>query len=469
MNLIYIACDSFLSLRNVRNSNLGYELKKNGYLVKVLVDPFMYQGSVSSNVNDVEIDLLIDFKPGNYKKLGSWISWMNNTRRSFKDHKTYRSKLLYRYYNRKLGRIRVWFLLKIYWVLGLLKTYYIFRYLLINELRKTKEYKDYTSRLKKDKPKLVGGFSPEGYREMVLMQAASDLDIPTLIMIRSRDNLVSKIAFLPKVSKYLFWSEHHRKYFFHLYEEFKNEMTDVVGSPQFSRHLDKNYIFLKSKFFNILNLNINKRLVVFFLENPEVYPHQKDLAKFLARTFSHGELKNKAQLLIRNHPRVFGSNYDPLDGTDYENVMVYPKPSGIPNGKHNEKLVNLILDEEKIHLSTMAHLDLNINIFSTTIIDCAIYDKPIINVCYDHENLDSSISIKRFFKRTDFDVIRETDSTDIVYSSSELIDRINYNIENKNYKSIERKKLVEMEIGSFGEIANEKLINNFISIVDKIK
>ena len=188
---------------------------------------------------------------------------MNDARRSFEDYKTYRSKLLYRYHKRKLGKIRVWFLLKIYWFLGFLKTHYIFRYLVINDLRKTDEYREYISRFKLDRPKLVAGFSPEGYKEMVLMQAAADLGIPSLIMIRSRDNLVSKIAFLPKVSKYLFWSEHHRSYFFHLYKELKNEMTDVVGSPQFSRHLDKNYILLKSEFFDILNLNIKKKLVVF--------------------------------------------------------------------------------------------------------------------------------------------------------------------------------------------------------------
>ena len=83
MNLIYIACDSFLSLRNVRNANLGYELKKNGYSVKVLVDPIMYQGSVSSNVKDVEINLLIDFKPGKYKRLWKWISWRLNFQKNY--------------------------------------------------------------------------------------------------------------------------------------------------------------------------------------------------------------------------------------------------------------------------------------------------------------------------------------------------------------------------------------------------
>ena len=109
---------------------------------------------------------------------------MNDARRSFEDYKTYRSKLLYRYHKRKLGKIRVWFLLKIYWFLGFLKTHYIFRYLVINDLRKTDEYREYISRFKLDRPKLVAGFSPEGYKEMVLMQAAADLGIPTLIMIR---------------------------------------------------------------------------------------------------------------------------------------------------------------------------------------------------------------------------------------------------------------------------------------------
>ena len=348
---------------------------------------------------------------------------------------------------------------------GLIRVYNLFRYLTEIEIRKTKEYNQYLKKLKNENPKIVAGFSPEGYREMVLMQAASDLGIPTLIMIRSRDNLVSKIAFLPKVEQYLFWSDYHKTYFLHLYPELADKIIKVIGSPQFSRHLNEKYRLTIEEFYAQLGLERRKKLVVFFLENPIVYPQQKKLVIAISQLFDEGKLIKNAQLLIRNHPRVFGSDYDPLNGKNYKNVTVYPKPTSVPFGKHDSEIVKHILEDEPMHLATIAYQDLNVNIFSTTIIDSAIFGKPIINICYDQVKLDDSISITRFFKRTDFDIIKEIGATDIVYSLSDLIDRINYNLDNPTSKHSERKKLISLDLGNIDESSNTKLINCFTSIL----
>ena len=44
---------------------------------------------------------------------------------------------------------------------------------------------------------VVVAFSLEGPREMALIEAARKMDLPTVVMIRSRDNLAAKIQHLP--------------------------------------------------------------------------------------------------------------------------------------------------------------------------------------------------------------------------------------------------------------------------------
>ena len=58
---IIIGCDSFLALRNVRNSDLGRRLA--GDKVFVLVDPNQYKGSLAACPAKVELDCLLEFNP----------------------------------------------------------------------------------------------------------------------------------------------------------------------------------------------------------------------------------------------------------------------------------------------------------------------------------------------------------------------------------------------------------------------
>jgi len=396
-----------------------------------------------------------------------WANLMNNSRRSFKDPATYLSKLEYRLAQRRFLKYGIKLQLSVSWIIGLLGLYRLFRILALSQLRKTNEYCQYIDLLKKEKPVLVVGFSPEGNREMPLLQAASDLNIPTMIMIRSRDNLVSKIAFMSKVDEYLVWSDNQKDYLRHLYPELRSSKTSVIGSPQFSHHLDESYRLTRSEFFKKVKLDSDRPLVVFCLENPAVVPHQHNIAIALAEAFKAKKVNHNAQLLIRNHPRAFGSDYDPLKGKIFNNVMVYPKPTPIPLWKHDSDLVRLVLEDEPMHLATMAYQDVNVNIMSTTIIDSAIFDKPIINVGFDlPDDTRANMTVKRFFKRTDYKLIEKIGANDKANSIEELTEMINHYLENPADKKKERAELVNEDVGIIGPDSIHKL---FECLLEKIE
>lgn len=469
MGTVIIGCDSFLALRNVRNAELGTRLRNHGYAVKVFVDPHQIDGSKAANVPDIEIYPLLDFRLTEYQRLKKWLGWMELSRKSFKDPGTFLSKLRYRLASRRVMKYGVLPQFAIGWGLGALGSYRLCCKRALAELRKTPPYAAYLEMLEQENPALVAGFSPEGNREMALLQAAADLGIPTLIMIRSRDNLASKIAFLPKVDEYLVWSEHQKAYFYHLYPELKSCPVSVVGSPQFSRHKDEAFRLCRNEFFERVKLDPDRPLVVFCLENPAVVPHQSNMAVALAKAFEEGRIGHEAQLLIRNHPRAFGSDYDPLTGERFKDVAVYPTPTPIPLGKHDSDLVRWILEDEPMHLATMAYQDVNVNIMSTTIIDSAILDKPVINVAFDiPENVSASVSVKRFFKRSDYKLIEKAGATERANSLDELVGLINACLDNPQQKSKERAFLVEQDIGFSGQQSCNEVLNTILNLASEM-
>lgn len=467
---IFIACDSFLALRNVRNAELGTRLKQSGYTVDVFVDPNQIEGSKAAQVPDINIRPLIDFKPqpDRYWELFKWLQRMEWSRKSYGDPGTFLSKIEARMAARRAMKYFTLPYLGFGWVAGAFGFFNYCRKQATVYLRETEEYQQYVQLLKEEKPEIVIGFSPEGYREMVLMQAATDLDIPSLIMIRSRDNLVSKILFLARATEYLVWSEHQRDYFYKLYPEFKSLPVNVVGSPQFARHLQPAHRLQRDNFFQQLQLDTSRPLVVFCLENPSVVGHQQQMAQALAQVFADGKIDNHAQLLIRNHPRAFGSDYDPLCGKTYANVTVYPQPIDVPFGKHDSDIVRHILEDEAMHLATMAYQDVNVNIMSTVIVDSAIMDKPIINYGFDvPSDTPAHESVKRFFKRTDYKVVDRAGANTLVTNMDDMIAAINRGLNDKTYLADKRKSFIAEEIGVIGEESNRKIIDKILSIVNQ--
>ena len=88
---IVFGCDSFLSLRNVRNGELGRRLEDQR--VKVLVDPNQYEGSRAVCPTGVELECLLDFDPYADPQLSSLLKQSYYTRKCYYDPGSFWIKL----------------------------------------------------------------------------------------------------------------------------------------------------------------------------------------------------------------------------------------------------------------------------------------------------------------------------------------------------------------------------------------
>lgn len=463
--MIIIGCDSFLALRNVRNGELGRHLA--GYDVQVWVDPKQFAGSQLARPDHITLDCLEDYNPSKDKALKPLRQRTYLARKAYFDFPTLwsmrRQRIAHRHqhnrWRRTISTLYDGWIVGKHWLLGKRGYAPQGRKQFAQMLRQHPVAETYRQRLKAVGAQVVAAFSPEGVREMTLIEAANSLDIPTVVMIRSRDNLAAKIQHLPLATVYLVWAEMTRDYLLHLYPETRPDQVKVIGSPQFDRHLKPEHRLTREDFFQQIGLDPARPLVVYTTVTPSLADHEINITQHLADAVRDGKLARNAQLLVRGHPRGFGSDY-PLLKQTYPGVAVYPPPTTVPyrSAEHEAEVVRLILEDEAMHLATLAYQDVQVNVCGTMSVDSAILDKPVVNVYYDiPSDVPSGLSVRRFYERSDSKALLSFGAVQLAHSPPECIELINSYLADPTRHSAERQRLAEAECGSLDGKAGQRI------------
>ncbi len=463
---IIIACDSFLSLRNIHYGELTKYFKK----VHIFVDPNQISGS-QGIVSNAEINSLIKFDADYETELWSLMYRADMARKVYNDGITTIGKIIgggYRYHEKHDFRRLVYFLSNTIKFLssfldGLLKKHINLRSKIVDLINSTHISNQYHDTINQLKPDAVIGFSPEGYNEIPLLVKARIMGIPTAIMIRSRDNITSKIRFLPDAEQYYVWSNSIKNRMLKLYPEIKESKIHITGSPQFDHHLNLAKRLNRSEFFNKIELDENRPLIVYTMATPEIIPNEIEIAQYLADAANKGLFIDNAQLLVRGHPRMFGSDVKLLKNTHPE-AKVYPKPTNVKykSVDHEASLVKNIIDDEIFHLSLLEYQDVQVNICGTMTIDSAVFDKPIVNVFYDQ--LGNDQIVRNLYKRTDVKEMMAYKASKIATSPEQCIELINNYLNEPKLDSIGRKKASEEDCGFLDGQSGLRIAENIKSL-----
>lgn len=470
---ILIGCDSFLSLRNVRNGDLARHLKQ--YQLVVLVDPGQYEGASLVAPEGVIVDKLIDFNPYRDPTLKPLIARAYMARKCYYDPSSMWQKLKasstanneHKPIRLVASLVRARLRMGGFWAAGLLGYAQTWREDFARALRAHPVMDQYGQLFERYAPELVVAFSLEGLREMALIEAAHKYGIRTAIMIRSRDNLAAKIQHIPDADAYLVWSQNMADFLSNLFPEFDRRKIHITGSPQFDRHLNPNYRLSREEFFAQMGLDPQRPLVVYSCATPGLIKHEINITQHLADAVRDGKLIGDAQLLVRAHPRGFGSDHRVLN-TVHSGVAVYPAPTVFPyrSSEHEAVVVKLIMQDEPIHLATLAYQDVQVNVSGTMIVDSAIFDKPSIGVYYDiPQDIPSGLSVRRFYRRSDMRFLLQTGGFRLAYSPNDAIDLINGYLENPSLDALGRQTIRQVECGPLDGRAGERMAKLFLQLL----
>lgn len=434
---IIIGCDSFLALRNVRSGELGRWLASES--VQVWVDPRHLPGSQAVKPEgttlgcleeDVRNDPVMDrlllgvgyARKCYYDPATIWADFVYSSHRNNRSNTLRRAASTGRAAGRFVG----------FWLAGCTGLAQRWRADFARAVRNHPIAERYRRRLRQEGAAVVVSFSPEGFRELALIEAANSLEIPTVVMIRSRDNLASKIPYLPYADRYLVWSPVLKEFLLAMYPETLPDRVHVTGAPQFDHHLDPSLRLSRKELFARIGLDPHRPLILYTMTTPSLLPHEVAIVQHLADAAHAGRFVRGAQLLVRGHPRMFGSNLTLLQ-KEYPEARYYPRPTAAEYGRveHEAHLVRHVIQDEPVHLSLLAHQDVQVNVCGTMTIDSAIFDKPIVNVYYDlPPGIPSALSARRFYKRSDTRQMMSYGASRLAHTPDECIGLINHYLDN---------------------------------------
>ena len=464
---ILIGCDSFLALRNVRNGNLGKLFHDEKVIV--WVDPNQLRGSQVVKPDGIELGCLEDFDFLKDAHLQKSLRRAGFARRSYIDPASRWVTFLVSSHQRNghnLFRRSIsvsWAAARLagYWMAGSVGLAQPWHKKTTRILRNHSVTRSYQKRIKESGATVVAGFSPDGNREMALIESANSLGIPTAVMIRSRDNLIASIRYLPQATAYFVWSNSTRQFLKRMYPEIPSDQIYVTGSPQFDRHFNPQYRLQREDFFSLIGLDPNRPLIVYTMATPELIEHEIEIAQHLADAAHAGAFVRGAQLLVRGHPRMFGSATQLLH-QEYPEARCYPRPTKVAyrSPEHEAQVVCHILEDEPVHLATLAYQDVQVNVCGTMTIDSAILDKPTINIYYDLvRNILPGMSVLRFYKRSDVKQMLAYGCSRLARNPEECIHLVNRYLENPSLDAEGRKRAREEDCGPLDGGAGKRIAN----------
>ena len=208
----------------------------------------------------------------------------------------------------------------------------------------------------------------------------------------------------------------------------------VGGIAHFDAYYKPDYFMPKETLFEQLGLDLERRTIFYATKSPKRFPWGPELVEEVAEAMENGMIGEPAQIVVRIHPLHYRYEngvclfQDVLDAytaleEKYEHVII--------NAPRIASSLNFDMEDSEILLtaSLLKHSDLMLNMFSTMVLEAAIFDLPAINVCIrekcraDFGKSRQDIMID--YHQTHNSRVVQTGGVRTVFSSEEMYEAIN--------------------------------------------
>ncbi|WP_339653585.1 hypothetical protein [uncultured Salegentibacter sp.] len=280
----------------------------------------------------------------------------------------------------------------------------------------------------------------------ILNEAAKDLGITTSSFIFSWDNLPSKGRMAAPFDSFLVWSELMKKELEYFYPDTKNKLIKVVGTPQFEPYVMKEYHVTQKDFLEKFKIKPNRKTICYSCG--DVSTSKSD--SLYIETIAEAILEKKipmVNLIVRTSPAEDGSRFKAIKERFPFIIWNFPKWK-ITRQNHPEPWSQRVPFKEDIEdlRSLLEYCDLNINMCSTMSLDFMIFDKPVINPVFGNEK-NGLYNDQKYLKYAHYERVVQSGSVAIVKNKRELIESVNFSLDNPQARLAEQRDLLKLQIG----------------------
>ena len=331
----------------------------------------------------------------------------------------------------------------------------------------------YTDLFDKYHPDMVIASTPGWRMDRYLLRESARRGIPNMTVIVGWDNSSSYNVSGADVQWATCWSELQKAEMV-LGSDWNPERVHVGGIPSYDGYFRKQWLMPRDDYFKLHGLDPNRKLISYassFVHFAPNYPNIEALAKLV----SSDSLAEHSQLLIRLHPshfqdkpRIFAEERARVFDLEkkYPNVhVVQPVALGGSLGYYGGE----DMDEKS---SMMAYSDVVVTVYSTMLVETAVYDTPMIAATIDvpggwNKPKKFSLSLKEIGDWPTHKRFREAKAGRVANNENELRDMLNMYLKDKSVDSAERRKFVEDEITFTDGTSGKRTAEYILKVLEK--
>ena len=301
----------------------------------------------------------------------------------------------------------------------------------------------------------TAGFLPV---EVPLIYAARRSGIPQMGVDLGWDNLSSKYHTVLPVDYLAVWNETMRDEALR-FHGFRGDRVTVTGPIPFDAYRSPRTLPSRVDFVRSFGGDATRPLVTLATAPEVVYPTTDRVVATLVSAIRDGRFGADAQLLVRVHPRDVPDRYGSFhDGRQvfvekpFEQLTrstVVPELDAVTPGAHGRARL----------AATMAHSDVLVNFASTTTLEAAWFDTPIVNIGYDDTpGLPLPLSIGRYYRYEHYQAVVDTGAARIASSADDLVAAVQGYLDTPTADADARRALVKRCCGPQNGDASDRLV-----------
>jgi len=300
---------------------------------------------------------------------------------------------------------------------------------------------DFTPYFRRYKPDLVY-CQAMLYFDARLLKEAKRAGIPTVGMMLSWDNLYSKTFLRVHPGLLMAHTDVIRDQAIQ-FGDFPAGRIEVVGIPQYDRFFKRDGVVGREEFIRgTLGGDPSKKLIVYAFSGKGGLEIEFEMAEILHEAISKGEIQN-VEILVRPYPKFEFPESRLREWRNKYGFLARQAVEHIGSGKQNWEFDDAAL---KFLANTLAHADIVISMYSTILIEAALFGKPLIAIGFDGARKRPYWdSAERFFEWDHLREVKELNGVWIVRSREELARAINTYLTHPEHLAEGRARIVERQ------------------------
>lgn len=298
------------------------------------------------------------------------------------------------------------------------------------------------------RPDLVIASTPGWRYDRYLLREAAARTVPTAAVIVGWDNPSSYSLCGAPVSRINCWSEIQKDELV-LGSDWPPERVHIGGIPSYDGYFRRQWLMSREEYFRLHQLDPERKLISYACSFITFSPNLQNV-EALARLVTSESLVAPSQLLVRLHPNHFMKV--PRFEAEREQIrrlarqlpyvhVVEPLPLGGDLGYYSG-------EDMPEKSSMMAHSDVFTTVYSTMVVEASVHGSPVVSVCIDSPQGwpgKFTLPLSQIGGWPTHSRFRQSGAGREAFDERQLLDALNYYLENPHAEQAARQRFVEQE------------------------